>query len=712
LLGGTVLLYSAPVFGRRRSRNLLAVCVVAAAIAVSLVMGMAPGLIAPTDGAPTRDAQLAMASFAVVGLVGVPSGAIGARLVGRKRTVSSGLALTAVSGFGFVLMATSAEAIVLWRSLGGLGGGLAFAAGASAARAISRPTRRTGRIRRVARRDVDRGWAARLYGGVFLLTASAAIIALSLRLGSTPAGSDGWQDDLTPWAIAVAAGWLGWVLVGPRDRHAPDLIGTATVLIDAIRRSIRLSDWLARNAGSLTNIIVLWLLAYAAAVLNAPLILGMTGAAAVIWAVAGSRGGAGRPFGGVGRPSIPRRAYGRVRRIYRGVRRRFFIRARIWSVRLSYMVARMLPVRRRVVLATAHIPAIRGNLAAIAAEIQRRDPTIPIVSLIHDPKPGTRGRLRGIRQGISAGYHLATAAAFIVDSHYLPLYVIRRRPGTTVVQVWHACGAIKKIGYSVIGKSFGVDETMARMVRLHTNYDICLAGSQVAVEQYMDAFRQPAELFVTRLGIPRTDVLIDGPHQGRLIESIRQRYAIPADKRVILYAPTFRGTSMTKARHPEDLDLDVMARVLGDGHVLLMRLHPAIRSQIQLSPELADFTIDVSDYPEMNELMLVSDVLVTDYSSVIFEFALLGRPMAFFAPDTAAYDDERGFYFDYRSGVPGPVFEDSAELAAYLAAGEFDLDRVQRFAETWFDVADGHASERFYDEVIVPALDGTAVVMA
>jgi CDP-ribitol ribitolphosphotransferase len=114
----------------------------------------------------------------------------------------------------------------------------------------------------------------------------------------------------------------------------------------------------------------------------------------------------------------------------------------------------------------------------------------------------------------------------------------------------------------------------------------------------------------------------------------------------------------------------------------------------------------------MNELMLVSDVLVTDYSSVIFEFALLGRPMAFFAPDTAAYDDERGFYFDYRSGVPGPVFEDSAELAAYLAAGEFDLDRVQRFAETWFDVADGHASERFYDEVIVPALDGTAVVMA
>jgi CDP-ribitol ribitolphosphotransferase len=125
-----------------------------------------------------------------------------------------------------------------------------------------------------------------------------------------------------------------------------------------------------------------------------------------------------------------------------------------------------------------------------------------------------------------------------------------------------------------------------------------------------------------------------------------------------------------------------------------------------IGPELQGFAIDVSDHPDINELMLVSDVLVTDYSSAIYEFALLDRPMVFFAPDYEAYEAERGFYFDYRTGVPGPIFETSEELAAYLRAGEFDLARVERFRRESFDIADGRSTARVTDELIVPALDG------
>jgi len=390
------------------------------------------------------------------------------------------------------------------------------------------------------------------------------------------------------------------------------------------------------------------------------------------------------------------------------VRRRLSILAWIWIVRVSYFAAGFLPVRPRVVLATSHIPYIRGNLAAIRDEIARRDPTIPIVTLIHIPGPGIKGRLRSLAQTLRASYHLATARVFIVDSHFLPIYVIRRRPGTTIAQTWHACGAIKKIGYSVLDKTFGADETLTRMVRIHSNYDLSLAGSGAAVRQYVEAFRQPVDLFVTDIGIPTTDVLFGGTANAKTVATIRKRYAIPSDRRVILYAPTFRGDSMTKARHPEDLDLQLLARTLGDDHVLLLRLHPAVRSQLRIDPELAGFVVDVSDYPEVNELMLLSDVLITDYSSVIFEFALLGRPMAFFAPDTDAYERERGFYFDYRAGVPGPVFETTEGLAEFLRAGSFDLDRVKAFAATWFEVADGHAAERFVDRIVLPALMGTA----
>jgi CDP-ribitol ribitolphosphotransferase len=235
---------------------------------------------------------------------------------------------------------------------------------------------------------------------------------------------------------------------------------------------------------------------------------------------------------------------------------------------------------------------------------------------------------------------------------------------------------------------------------------LCLAASQAAVAQYVEAFRQPPELFVTDLGIPRTDVLVRREGREELEAGIRKLYAIPAGKRVILYAPTFRGDSMILARHPEDLDLPLLARALRDDHVLLMRLHPAVRSALGVDAELAGFVFDVTDYPEVNELLLVTDVLVTDYSSLIFEFALLGRQMAFFAPDTDAYERERGFYFDYRAGVPGPVFETTDRLAAHLRSGPWDPEQVKAFAATWFDVADGHATERFVDRIVLPALSG------
>jgi teichoic acid ribitol-phosphate primase len=102
--------------------------------------------------------------------------------------------------------------------------------------------------------------------------------------------------------------------------------------------------------------------------------------------------------------------------------------------------------------------------------------------------------------------------------------------------------------------------------------------------------------------------------------------------------------------------------------------------------------------------MLVSDVLVTDYSSAIYEFALVGRPIAFFAPDQADYVRERGFYLDWPADLPGPVFETTPALIEHLSAASFDLERVRRFAAASFDVADGGATERLVTEVVRPAL--------
>ena len=377
---------------------------------------------------------------------------------------------------------------------------------------------------------------------------------------------------------------------------------------------------------------------------------------------------------------------------------------RIVLVRVAFAVARRLPLRSRVVLATAHAARLAGNLAAIRDDLGTRRPAVPIVVLAHRPATGLGGRLVAAWQAVVAGYYLATSRVFIVDDYFFPIYVVKPRPGTTIIQTWHACGAFKKVGYSVLDKTFGVDEALARRVRIHSNYDICLVASQAAAPHYAEAFRQPLERFVSRLGIPRTDVFFGEERLAQTREAVRRRYALPEGRSVLLYAPTFRGDSVTDARATDDLDLHMLRETLGDDHVLLIRLHPFIRSRTVIGPELAGFAIDVSDHPDINELMLVSDVLVTDYSSAIYEFALLGRPMVFFAPDYEAYERERGFYFDYRTGVPGPIFETTADLAAHLRAGTFDIERVERFRDASFDVADGGSATRVTDELILPSL--------
>jgi CDP-ribitol ribitolphosphotransferase len=381
---------------------------------------------------------------------------------------------------------------------------------------------------------------------------------------------------------------------------------------------------------------------------------------------------------------------------------------RILLTRVGFAVGRMLPLRSRIVLATSHADRISGNLAWIRDGVRRALPDSPIVELAGRPGTGIRRRLALAADAVRAGYHLATARLFVVDDFFFPMYVVRPRPGTMFVQVWHACGAFKKFGYSVLDKGFGADEAYVRSVPIHSNYDLCLVSAARFIPAYAEAFRQPPERFTARLGIPRTDLFFDPERASAAASAVRRRYAVPDGRRIVLYAPTFRGTRITRARSPLDLDLRTLGESLAADHVLLLRDHPFVRGRRSLADAPGGFVIDVSGHEDMNELLLVADVLVTDYSSAMYEFALLGRPIAFFAPDHAAYEAERGFYFDYPTGLPGPVFETTAALAAWLRAGEFDVERVRRFAADSFDAADGKATDRFLGTIVRPALAGVA----
>ena len=376
------------------------------------------------------------------------------------------------------------------------------------------------------------------------------------------------------------------------------------------------------------------------------------------------------------------------------------------ATRAGFLVGSLRRPRRRVVLATSNGEAISGNLAYIAEELAGRTPPVPVAVLAFRNRPGIRGRARAVVEAARAGYHLASARAFVVDDYFFALYVIRPRPGTIRVQVWHAAGAFKQFGYSVLDKSFGAGEAYVRRVAIHSNYSVALVSTMAVAPHYAEAFNQPISIFSSRYGIPRTDLLLDPARRERALARLKGRYGLPDGRRVVLYAPTFRGDAGHAARYDDLLDLRVMHEVLGDDHAVLLRLHPFVQRALTIPPDLASFAIDASGDPDMNELMLVSDILVTDYSSAIYEFALLGRPIAFLAPDDDAYRRERGFYLDFPADLPGPAFATTRELALAIRAGAFDLARVREFAAASFDVVDGHATARLVDELLLPALRG------
>jgi CDP-ribitol ribitolphosphotransferase len=375
---------------------------------------------------------------------------------------------------------------------------------------------------------------------------------------------------------------------------------------------------------------------------------------------------------------------------------------RTWLVRIGFLLGSLGPPGRHVLLATAHADRLGGNLAVIRGELAARH--LPHRVLAHRTTGGWRGRVAGAVVAVRSGYALARARAVVIDDYFFPVYVIRPRTGTTIVQTWHASGAFKRFGHSVRDASFGADAALTDRVRIHANYDVCLVGSSTAATHYAGAFGLPIERFRWDLGIPRTDAFFDDAERRAAEQRVRERYDIPAGRRVVLWAPTFRGDRVTDARDADALDLGTLAAALSDDHALLLRLHPFVRDRLRIPAAASAFVRDVSGHPDINELMFVADALVTDYSSAIFEYSLLERPMAFFAPDLDGYERERGFYVDYRSWVPGPVFDRTDDLAAWLRSGVPDLDRVRRFRDTSFAVADGRATARLVDEVLRPAL--------
>lgn len=364
----------------------------------------------------------------------------------------------------------------------------------------------------------------------------------------------------------------------------------------------------------------------------------------------------------------------------------YFLSA-LW-LRACYLACALLPVKAdKAVFASARAEKLEGNLLFVYNEMRRQRPDFEYVLLLERYSYSLLGKLKYLAKLTRSSYHLATARYFIVDNAYLPLHVGPHRKGTTVVQVWHAAGALKKFGMDVTDPNREVENRF-----VHRYYDLVVVGSEWARAPYASALRTDISRVVA-LGTARTDMLLDDGAVARARDRFFAEYPQLVGKKIVLYAPTFRGQGAGK--HSVDaLDARLLKQRLGGEWAFVHKTHPVMAAAS--SGESGYDAVIGTDY-DLNELFCVADVFVTDYSSAIFEWALLRKPLVLLVEDLADYEKNPGFYLDFRKEMIGEFAKTTDDVAQLLATSSWDFSGYDDFLARHCPLDDGHASERVVD---------------
>lgn len=295
---------------------------------------------------------------------------------------------------------------------------------------------------------------------------------------------------------------------------------------------------------------------------------------------------------------------------------------------------------------------------------------------------------------------LATCDIIMIDDYYPDIYKFDYDPRVKVIQLWHACGAFKSLGFERMDKP-GAPPLNTRVHKCYTHMPV---SSYHSALHHAEGFCIDESKFYP-IGIPRTDIFFDEEYKKKTTARMYEEFPrAKTAKKVYLYAPTFRGDNALNAYFPFDkIDFEKWGKFLKErDEYLIIKMHPFVRETIKIPEEYKDYMCDAASYREVNDILFIVDALITDYSSIIYEFSLLtGRPMYFFAFDQKMYEATRDFYEPYEDTVPGKIVKNFDDLLDALAKEEYSKEVLEAFVKKNFTYTDGKATDRVIDQLIL-----------
>ena len=344
-------------------------------------------------------------------------------------------------------------------------------------------------------------------------------------------------------------------------------------------------------------------------------------------------------------------------------------------IKVLFSIIKLFPVQNKITIASRQSDRESQDIQMLKEELHRQAPNIKVVTLCRTFGGSIFHMLRYVPHFLRQLWHIGTSKAVVIDSYCMGVSVPKQRKNTVVLQMWHALGALKKFGLSIAGeKSEGRSSKVADAMNMHQNYTNILISSETCREAYKEAFGYDDESMIVG-SLPRVDAITYIEYQKNTAQKIYNRFPELKDKKIIVYAPTFRKDKDISA---EVLELNNAAAE--KGFTLIVKKHPLMEIGKSENDKAAIF--EAKGFSTL-ETMSIADYVICDYSAVVFEAALKGKPLFFYTFDFDEYEGSRSFYIDYKAEMPGFITGNPYELIDVIDNNQYDLDMVKNFADKY-----------------------------
>jgi CDP-ribitol ribitolphosphotransferase len=349
----------------------------------------------------------------------------------------------------------------------------------------------------------------------------------------------------------------------------------------------------------------------------------------------------------------------------------FILKILIGILNLIFSLFKLLPVKNKIVFISRQSNNKSEDMCLLEETIKRQDTSVELVFLCKKIGNTLSSKIGYCFHIIRQMYHIATAKVVVLDSYCPAISVLNQRKSLIVIQMWHALGALKKFGLSIVGEGEGRNSNIAEALNMHKHYTYILASGKPCIEPFAQAFGYDKSR-VKVMSLPRVDKLTSKVTKEELLREIYAEYPEFKDKKVIVYAPTFR-----KDRDISKEISNIAKEFDKSKYVFVLKKHPLM--EVSCNDVIVDQKFTTID------MLFVADYVICDYSAVVFEAAILKKPLFFYTFDYQEYGANRDFYIDYINEMPGVISDDSKVLAQAITTDKYDLSKVSEFAHKYVE---------------------------